>query len=80
MSGLPEIIQWVQNEIDLEQFNDVESAFQFINDIFINDNRNDLESILLDDQPAFEKFLEGRISQPEEPEDPITTGMRDLFG
>lgn len=85
MSGLSEISQWIEDEIDLEQFDNAGEAYQFISDIFISDNRNDLDSILLDQKSELleilrEKIEDIPISEPLSIEDQITQGLEALFG
>lgn len=82
MSGLSEIIQWTDNEIDLELFDNTPDAFDAINAIFVGDNRSDLDSILLDQKSDYLAFLRSRIEEiPEETiEEQIETAMRALFG
>ncbi len=81
MSGLNEIIQWTDAEIDLELFDNAEDAFQAISDQFENDGRLPLDSILQEDKTQYLNFLRRQIEGFGEPsEDPIETGMRFLFG
>ena len=74
MSGLNEIIQWVKDNkssLNLSQFDNVDEAYNRINDPKKEDWRNDLDDILLDQKSKFLDFLDTQISQPQElePED-----------
>ena len=60
MSGLNEIIQWVQSEIILDPTQNVDEQFADISRIFEKDNRSPLADILLDEQPKFLEFLESQ--------------------
>ena len=69
MSGLREIIQWVESEIILDPENTVDEEFESISRIFERDNRLPLADILRDDTPEFLDFLGSRLSElRDEPE------------
>ena len=73
MSGLREIIEWVERELILEPTNTVDEEFESISNIFERDNRSPLADILRDDTPEFLDFLESKLEevqdQPETEED-----------
>ncbi len=62
MSGLREIIEWVQREVILNPANSVDVEFESISRMFEKDNRSALADILRDDTPEFLEFLESRLS------------------
>ena len=70
MSGLEEIQQWVEANIDLSKFDNVDDAYNRINDPKRQDWRNDLDDILQDDKSRFLDWLESKITptQTEPPE------------
>ncbi len=74
MSGLEEIQQWVEANIDLSKFDNVDDAYNRINDPKREDWRNDLDDILLDDKSRFLDWLESKITpaQTEPPEEEPT--------
>ena len=91
MSGLPEIIQWVRREIDLQLFNTTSQAYEAISAQFVSDGRNDLDNILLDQKESFLAFLRSKIEgikttlEPDTPQqfdilETVTQGMIALFG
>ena len=61
MSGLREIIEWVEREIILDPASTVDEQFEDISRIFERDNRLPLADILRDDQAEFFKFLESEL-------------------
>jgi hypothetical protein len=69
MSGLAEIKQWVEKEIDLTDFTNIDDAYEHLNDSDNFDWRNDLDDILLDEKQKFLDWLKTQISEPE-PEEP----------
>ena len=84
MSGLNEIIQWVEDNVDIDQTQDSETNFNDINKIFEEDNRSDLSDILGDEKAKFLEYLEAQ--QPSEPEieargllDQVSKFFRGLF-
>ena len=79
MSGLAEIIEWTDSEIDLGLFDNTSDAFQAISDQFEADGRLPLDEILLDQKSSYLAFLRMRIEEIPET-DPIEEGMRALFG
>ncbi len=67
MSGLNEIIQWVEDNIDLDPNQSSEQNFNDINKEFAKDGRSDLSDILGDEKPKFLEFIEDETKQsPEE--------------
>ena len=58
MSGLNEIIQWTEDNIDFERGENPQNAFEFIDAEFRKDNRLPLADILGDQLPDYLKFLE----------------------
>ena len=58
MSGLNEIIQWTEANIDFEKGEDVTKAFDFISREFEQDNRLPLADILGEDISKYLEFLE----------------------
>ncbi len=62
MSGLREIIEWVQREVILDPTQSVNEQFEDISRMFEKDNRSTLADILRDDQAKFLEFLESRLS------------------
>ncbi len=84
MSGLNEIIQWVEDNIDIDTSQNSEQNFQDINKEFEKDGRSDLSDILGDEKPKFLEYLESQ--QPSEPEveakgllDQVSNFFRGLF-
>ena len=73
MSGLREIIQWVESELILDPKRTVDQEFEDISTIFEDDNRSALANILRDETPQFLEFLErsrtGVQAEPEDDED-----------
>ncbi len=66
MSGLNEIITWVENNIELDLSQNSEENFEDINKEFAKDNRSDLSDILGDEKGKFLEYLESQqISEPE---------------
>ncbi len=62
MSGLREIIEWVEREVILDPTQSVDEQFEDISRMFEKDNRSALADILRDDTPEFLKFLESELS------------------
>ena len=60
MSGLNEIIQWTDDNINIEQGEDPQEAFEFIDKEFTQDNRLPLGDILGDQIPQYIEYLEDR--------------------
>ena len=84
MSGLNEIIQWVEDNIDLDLSQNSEENFEDINKEFAKDGRSDLSDILGDEKGKFLEYLE--LQQPSEPEieakgllDQVSNFLRGLF-
>ena len=69
MSGLAEIKQWVKENLTrtISFIDNVDEAYDFVNNNFIKEGSSELDDILVDDKPAFLDFLETQISQPFEP-------------
>ncbi len=65
MSGLNEIIQWVQSDVILDSAQTVDEQYADIAEQFKEDNRSPLDDILLDDKKQFLEFL--RSQQGEQP-------------
>ena len=63
MSGLREIIEWVEREIILDPENPIDSELEDISRIFERDNRLPLADILRSDQAEFLDFLGSRLSE-----------------
>ena len=63
MSGLREIIEWVQREVILNPANTANEEFAEISTIFKNDNRSALVDILGNDKAEFLKFLKSELSR-----------------
>ncbi len=61
MSGLREIIEWVQREVILDPTQSVNEQFEDISRMFEKDNRLPLADILRDDQAKFLEFLESEL-------------------
>ena len=66
MSGLNEIIQWVEANITIDPSQNSEQNFNDINKEFEKDGRLDLSDILGEDKGKFLEYLE--TQQPSEPE------------
>jgi len=66
LSGLNEIIQWVEANIDIDPSQNSEQNFNDINKEFEKDGRLDLSDILGEDKGKFLEYLE--TQQPSEPE------------
>ena len=62
MSGLNEIIQWTEDNIDFERGEDPTRAFEFIDTIFERDNRLPLADILGSDIGDYLQFIEEKTS------------------
>ena len=85
MSGLNEIIQWVEDsDIEIDLSKNSEENFQVINKRFDDDNRSDLSDILGDEKGKFLEYLE--LQQPTQPEiearsllDQVSRFFRGLF-
>ena len=84
LSGLNEIIQWTEDNIDIDPSQNSEQNFQDINKEFAKDGRSDLSDILGDEKPKFLEYLESQ--QPSEPEveargllESVTKFLRGLF-
>ncbi len=84
MSGLNEIIQWVEDNVDIDSSQNSEDNFNDINKMFTKDNRSDLSDILGDEKGKFLEYLE--TQQPSEPEvearglmKSVTKFLRGLF-
>ena len=69
MSGLNEIIEWVQSDVILETTQSVDEQYADISRMFEEDNRSSLDDILLNDKAKFLEFLESREGIQLEPED-----------
>ncbi len=63
MSGLREIIEWIEREVILNPENSIDREFESISRIFERDNRLPLADILRDDQAKFLDFLGSRLSE-----------------
>ena len=68
MSGLNEIIQWVQSDVILDPAQSVDEQFADISREFEKDSRLPLADILLDQQAQFLEFLESQQGKQPEPE------------
>ncbi len=92
MSGLREIIEWIQREVILNPENSIDREFESISRIFERDNRLPLADILRDDTPEFLDFLGSRLSElrdepetdeeigaPKRPTEPIERGIDDFL-
>ena len=84
MSGLNEIIQWVEANIEIDPTQNSEENFEDINKEFEKDGRSDLSDILGDEKGKFLEYLE--THQPSEPEveaqgllDQVSKFLRGLF-
>ncbi len=62
MSGLREIIEWVESEWVFRPENSVDVEFERISKRFEKNDRSALADILRDDQGEFFEFLESRLS------------------
>ena len=63
MSGLREIIEWIEREWIFNPENDVDVEFERISKDFEDNDRSALADILRDDTPEFFKFLESELSR-----------------
>ena len=76
MSGLREIIEWVEREVILDPAQSVDEQFEDISRIFERDNRSALADILRSDTAEFLDFLGSLQSRarakPKTDEDIIT--------
>ncbi len=63
MSGLNEIIQWVEENIELDPNQSSEENFKDINKIFSENGRSDLSDILGDQKSKFLEFIELETGQ-----------------
>ena len=77
MSGLNEIIQWVEDEVDLDPNQSSEQNFNDINEMFHDDHRSNLSDILGDDKGKFLEFIEDETKQS--PEDIEIASLESRF-
>ncbi len=63
MSGLREIIEWVEQRVILKPTNTLNEEYADIAKMFEDDNRSALDDILRNDKAEFLKFLESRLSE-----------------
>ena len=63
MSGLNEIIQWIEDNVTLDPNRSSEENFEDINKMFAQDNRSDLSDILGDQKAQFLEHIEDKIGQ-----------------
>ncbi len=73
MSGVNEIIDWVQQEIILKKDSTPEREFADISKIFERDSRLPLADILGDESPQFFEYLENNIPRSERVSTPDET-------
>ena len=82
MSGLPEIEQWVEDNIQFDRFGTPEEAFDFIDEQFSASNRLPLDDILQEQKGEFMEFLTSMLPRDMDltPEiDPIELGPGDHY-
>ncbi len=68
LSGLNEIIQWVQSDVILDPTQSAEQQYADISREFEKDNRSPLDDILLNDKEQFLEFLRSEQGKQPEPE------------
>ncbi len=91
MSGLREIIEWVEQRVILKPANTVNEEYADISKMFKDDNRSALDDILGNDKAEFLKFLESRLSElrtkpktdeeieePKQGDEPLEPRIREL--
>ncbi len=61
MSGLSEIIQWVEDNMDIDPTETPQEVFNAIDKDFTDNNRSDLANILNEDMPKFMRFIEQKL-------------------
>ncbi len=76
MSGVNEIIDWVQQEIILKKDSTPEREFADISKIFERDSRLPLADILGDESGEFFEYLENNIPRSERVSTPDETILR----
>ena len=66
MSGINEIIQWSEQELDFTLENTVQEEFVSISEIFTRDSRLPLEDILGDELPRFKQYIADRLAREQQ--------------
>ena len=66
MSGLNEIIQWSEQELDFTLENTVQEEFADISKMFDDDSRMPLEDILGDELPRFKQYITDRLAREQQ--------------
>ncbi len=66
MSGINEIIQWAEQELDFTLENTVQEEFNSISEIFTRDSRLPLEDILGDELPRFKQYITDRLAREQQ--------------
>jgi hypothetical protein len=82
MSGYTEILDWVEDNVELESFNTPESEYDDINQMFLQDNRSSLDHILAEEKPLFISELREMVGYKYESaplEERLFFGFRSLF-
>jgi hypothetical protein len=82
MSGLEEIWEWVEREVELQDFATTQSEYSDIARMFAEDGRSPLDYILGDQKGEFLRRIEGEVGEKyyeSSLEDKVIYGLRWLF-
>ena len=63
MSGINEIIQWAEQELDFTLENTVQEEFDSISEMFESDSRLPLADILGDELSGFKQYIKDRLAR-----------------
>ncbi len=66
MSGLNEIIQWAEQELDFTLENTVQEELADISKMFDDDSRMSLEDILGNELPRFKQYIADRLAREQQ--------------
>ena len=63
MTDIEQIIEWTEQEVDLDLSNTVQEEFNGISELFTENNRLPLADILRDELPKFKQYLADRMAR-----------------
>ena len=63
MTDIEQIIEWVEQEVDLDLSNTVQEEFNGISELFTENNRLPLADILTNELPEFKQYLADRMAR-----------------
>ncbi len=63
MTDIEQIIEWTEQEVDLDLTSTVQREFDGISELFTENNRLPLADILTDQLPQFRKYLSDRMAR-----------------